>query len=65
MCLVFIAEDILKTILSFSEKIRLEISHELFARHTMHMEHQVLFSLKKRRKFKVSFVVVVVSAYFL
>ena len=41
------AEDILTFFISiFSEKIRLAISSELSARQMIHMEFQVLFSLK-------------------
>ena len=55
-----LADNNLKLILYFSEKLRLDISCELSARQTIHMKCQFLFSLKK--KFKVSSAVVVINA---
>ena len=50
------ADDILLIIIIvfFSEKIRIGISCELSAEQTIHMKYQVLFSLKKVNKIRMT-----------
>ena len=44
------ADDILIFYCYLSNKIRLDISCESFAKQRIHLKHQVLFFLKKQRK---------------